>query len=150
MWEADPAHAPSRRSPGLRPAGGLTRGGTRRAHRSSRMSRDDPTFRMRREQLGELVSLTSQLPAQRRTAEMPAVELVDLLRKDRELDAAPVISAEHFDTNVRYDLNDLAAPSSCELAVGTVRIERPSHLGLALACLIAFAGGFALTMPLWW
>lgn len=106
---------------------------------------------MRREQLGELVSLTSQLPAQRRTAEMPAVELVDLLRKDRELDAAPVVSAEHFDTNVRYELSDLESPpSSCEFAVGTVRIERQSHLGLVLACMIAFAGGFALTMPLWW
>jgi hypothetical protein len=115
------------------------------------MSRDDPTFRMRREQLGELVSLTSQLPAQRRTAEMPAVELVDLLRKDRELDATPVVSAEHFDTSLRYHLNDPAAPpASCELAVGTVRIERQSPLGLVLACMIAFVGGFALTMPLWW
>jgi hypothetical protein len=114
------------------------------------MGRDDPTFRMRREQLGELVSLTSQLPALRRTAEMPAVELVDLLRRDREFEA-PVVSAEHFDTNVRYDMNDLATfqPSS-PLAVGTVRITRPSRIKLALGCLAAFAGGFALTVPLWW
>jgi hypothetical protein len=113
--------------------------------------RDDPTFRMRREQLGELVDLTSQMPAQRPTAEMPAVELVDLLRRDRDLDAAPVVAAEHFDANVRYDLNQLDELSpGGELAAGTVRIPRPSGVRLALGCLAAFVAGFALTSPLWW
>src|SRR5690349_22847481 len=119
MWEVDPPHAPSRRSHGLWPGGGLTRGGTRRAHRSSRMRRDDPTFRMRREQLGELVDLTSQLPAQRRTAEMPAVELVDLLRKERELDGRRPVTAEHFATSVRFHVTERhEAPRTSEIAVG--------------------------------
>jgi hypothetical protein len=116
------------------------------------MRRDDPTFRMRREQLGELVNLTSQLPAQRRTAEMPAVELVDLLRKDRELDGKPPITAERFATSLRFDLSerDDDTPHTSELAVGTTRIACPSRIKLALGCFAAFAGGFALTIPLWW
>jgi hypothetical protein len=105
---------------------------------------------MRREQLGELVSLTSQLPAQRRTAEMPAVELVDLLRRDRELEDSPVVSAEHFETSCRFDLSELEAIPSNELAAGTVRITRRSRVRLVLGCLVAFAGGFGLTAPLWW
>jgi hypothetical protein len=115
------------------------------------MRRDDPTFRMRREQLGELVNLTSELPTQRRTAEMPEVELVDLLRKDRELEAAPLVNLEQFDENVRFDLNQLAdlEPPSV-LADGTVHIARPSPIKLALGCAVAFLGGFALTVPLWW
>jgi len=116
------------------------------------MGRDDPTFRMRREQLGELVSLTSQLPAMRRTAEMPAVELVDLLRKDRELDATPaVVTAERFETSLRYELAEpsTAQPSGA-LAAGTVMITRPSPAKLMLWCLVAFVGGFAATTPLWW
>lgn len=96
------------------------------------MRRDDPTFRMRREQLGELVALTSQSPAPRRTAEMPPVEIMDLLRRDRELDAAPAVIAGR-------------AP-----AVETVRIRGPSRAGLALGCAAAFLGGLALTLPLWW
>jgi hypothetical protein len=113
--------------------------------------RDDTTFRMRREQLGELVDLTSQVPTHRPTAEMPTVELVDLLRRDRELDAAPVVAAAHFDANVRYDLNQLDELSpSDKLAAGTVRIPRPSGVKLVLGCLAAFAAGFALTTPLWW
>jgi len=115
------------------------------------MRPDDPTFRMRREQLGELVNLTSRMPAQRITAEMPAVELSDLLRRDRELDEAPVIAAEHFDTSVRFDRSparDLAPPR--ELADGTVHIRGPSRARLLLGCVAAFAGGFALTVPLWW
>lgn len=115
------------------------------------MRRDDPTFRMRREQLGELVDLTSQLPAQRPTAEMPAVELVDLLRKDRELEGIPVVTAERFDTSVRYasppqqdDLPDT------ELAAGTTQIQCPSRVKLLLGCAVAFIGGFTLTIPLWW
>ncbi len=113
---------------------------------------------MRRDQLGELVSLTSQLPALRPTAEMPAVELQDLLRKDRELDdrepdPAP-IAAEHFDASVRYDttLVGRLGPVS-ELAMGTARIERQSRAAimlLVLGCVLAFGGGFALTLPLWW
>ena len=115
------------------------------------MRRDDPTFRMRPQQLVELVDLTSQMPAQRPTAEMPAVELVDLLRKDRELEGAPIVTAEHFDVSVRSDMSTLSClPPSHNLAAGTVRIARPSPLKLALGCLAAFAGGFALTMPLWW
>jgi len=117
------------------------------------MRRDDPTFRMRREQLGELVNLTTQLPVQRRTAEMPAVELVDLLRKDRELDGRPPITAERFATSVRFDLSERNpddTPQTAELAVGTARIACPSRLKLALGCFAAFAGGFALTIPLWW
>ncbi len=106
---------------------------------------------MRKDQLGELVSLTSQMPSQRPTAEMPAVELTDLLRKDRELDATPVVAAEHFDANVRYDASarTYVRPSS-KLAAGTIRIARPSQLTLLLGCLAAFGGGFALTIPLWW
>lgn len=106
---------------------------------------------MRREQLGELVSLTSQMPTLRRTAEMPLVELNDLLRKDRELDivAPPIITAEHFDVNVRYDTHTCAQRPR-ELAVGTVQIRLPSSAKLLLGCLAAFAGGFALTIPLWW
>lgn len=115
------------------------------------MRPDDPTFRMRRDQLGELVDLTSHLPAQRRTAEMPAVELVDLLRKDRELDATPIVTAERFDISVRFETqpreDDL--PLS-ELAAGTTQIECPSRVKLLLGCAAAFAGGFALTVPLWW
>jgi hypothetical protein len=106
---------------------------------------------MRREQLGELVNLTSELPTQRRTAEMPEVELVDLLRKDRELEAAPLISLDHGDANVRFDLNqlgDLDPPSV--LADGTFHIARTSPIKLALGCAVAFLGGFALTLPLWW
>jgi hypothetical protein len=115
------------------------------------MRRDDPIFGMRREQLGELINLTSELPTQRRTAEMPEVELVDLLRKDRELEAAPLISADYGDALVRFDLNQLAdlEPPSV-LADGTVHIERPSPVKLALGCMVAFLGGFALTAPLWW
>ncbi|HWO23579.1 MAG TPA: hypothetical protein VNO30_32785 [Kofleriaceae bacterium] len=121
------------------------------------MHRDDPdpTFRMRREQLGELVNLTSQMPAQPRTAEMPAVELVDLLRRDRELSEADAVSTEHFDAIVRPegddfdDFDDEADPAP-QLAAGTVRIARPSYLRLALGCLAAFASGFAMTVPLWW
>jgi hypothetical protein len=117
------------------------------------MRRDDPTFRMRREQLGELVSLTSQLPAQRRTAEMPAVELVDLLRRDRELEGSPVVAAEHFDASLRYDRTAVTrlGPTG-DLAEGTQQIVRPSRITVALlviGCLAAFAGGFALTIPLW-
>jgi hypothetical protein len=115
------------------------------------MRRDDPTFRMRREQLGELVSLTSELPTQRRTAEMPEVELVDLLRKDRELEATPLVSPDYGDANVRFDLNqleELDRPSV--LADGTVQIERATPVKLALGCIAAFIGGFALTAPLWW
>lgn len=115
------------------------------------MRRDDPTFRMRREQLGELVSLTSQMPALRRTAEMPIVELNDLLRRDRELDVAPIVTAEHFDVSIRYETGtptDARRPR--ELAVGTVQLRRPSSAKLLLGCLAAFAGGFALTIPLWW
>jgi plasmid replication initiation protein len=82
---------------------------------------------------------------------MPAVELVDLLRRDRDLDAAPVVAMEHLDANVRYDLNEVDELSpSDELAAGTVRIQRPSSVRLALGCLAAFATGFALTTPLWW
>ncbi len=115
------------------------------------MRRDDPTFRMRKEQLGELVSLTSPMPTQRQTAEMPAVELTDLLRKDRELDATPVVTAEHFDVNVRYDVStrSYVRPSS-RFAAGTIRIPGNSRLKLLLGCLAAFGGGFALTIPLWW
>jgi hypothetical protein len=111
----------------------------------------DPTFRMRREQLGELVNLTSQMPAQPRTAEMPAVELIDLLRRDRELGeaAAPVIRAEHFDANARYELDDFEEAEP-QLAAGTVRISRPSYIKLAFGCIAAFASGFGLTLPLWW
>ena len=106
---------------------------------------------MRREQLGELVDLTSQLPAQRRTAEMPAVELVDLLRKDRELDGRRPVTAEHFATNVRFRLSERhEVPDTTEIAVGTARFACPSRLKLALGCFAAFAGGFALTIPLWW
>jgi hypothetical protein len=104
---------------------------------------------MRREQLGELVSLTSQMPTLRRTAEMPLVELNDLLRKDRELDIAPIVTAEHFDVSVRYDTRRCAQRPR-ELAVGTVQIRLPSSAKLLLGCLAAFAGGFALTIPLWW
>jgi hypothetical protein len=104
---------------------------------------------MRREQLGELVSLTSQMPTLRRTAEMPLVELNDLLRKDRELDIAPIVTAEHFDVSVRYDTRTCAQRPR-ELAVGTVQIRLPSSAKLLLGCLAAFAGGFALTIPLWW
>lgn len=114
------------------------------------MRRDDPTFRMRKEQLGELVSLTSQMPTQRPTAEMPAVELVDMLRKDRELDDAPVVAAEHFDATVRYNTRLMPPPIASELAAGTVRISRPSSFKLAIGCVAAFFGGFALTLPLWW
>lgn len=100
------------------------------------------------------MNLTSQLPAQRRTAEMPAVELVDLLRKDRELDGKPPITAERFATSLRFDLSerdeDATAPRTSELAVGTTRIACPSRIKLALGCFAAFAGGFALTIPLWW
>jgi plasmid replication initiation protein len=115
------------------------------------MRRDDLTFRMRREQLGELVDLTSQLPEQRRTAEMPPVELVDLLRKDRELDAAPRVAAERFDTSVRFetDLQPDDLPVT-ELAAGTSQIECPSRVKLLLGCAAAFVGGFVLTVPLWW
>ena len=106
---------------------------------------------MRRDQLGELVNLTSELPTQRRTAEMPEVELVDLLRKDRELEAAPLVSPEHFDSNVRIDLKELPdLERPVVLADGTFHIARPSPLKLALGCVAAFAGGFALTIPLWW
>ena len=113
--------------------------------------RDDPTFRMRREQLGELVSLTSRMPALRRTAEMPVVELDDLLRRDRELHAAPIVTAAHFGVSVRYDTRTptYVRPSR-ELAVDTVQLRRPSSVKLVLGCLAAFAGGFALTIPLWW
>jgi hypothetical protein len=106
---------------------------------------------MRKDQLGELVSLTSPMPTQRQTAEMPAVELTDLLRKDRELDPTPIVTAEHFDVNVRYDGNtrSYVRPSS-RLAAGTIRIHGNSHLKLLLGCLAAFSGGFALTIPLWW
>lgn len=106
---------------------------------------------MRREQLGELVDLTSQLPAQRRTAEMPAVELVDLLRKDRELDGRRPVTAERFATSVRFHVTERhEAPRTREIAVGTSRFACPSRLKLALGCVAAFAGGFALTIPLWW
>jgi hypothetical protein len=115
------------------------------------MRRDDPTFRMRREQLGELVDLTSQLPAQRPTAEMPAVELVDLLRKDREFEGTRIVTAEHFDASVRYAAyppeDDLPAT---ELAAGTTQIQCPSRVKLLLGCAVAFVGGFTLTIPLWW
>jgi len=115
------------------------------------MRRDDPTFRMRREQLGELVSLTSQMPALRRTAEMPAVELNDLLRRDRELEAGPIVTAERFDASVRYHTSTRTdVRRSRELAVGTVQIQLRSSVKLVLGCLAAFAGGFALTIPLWW
>lgn len=111
---------------------------------------------MRREQLGELVSLTSQMPVLRRTAEMPVVELNDLLRKDREIDVpdvsdVPVVTAEHFDTSARCETSTRPYPlQSPRLAIGTVRIFRPSSVRLALGCIAAFAGGFALTLPLWW
>ena len=109
---------------------------------------------MRREQLGELVNLTLHLTAQRPTAEMPAVELDDLLRKDRELHAERVVTAEHFHAVVRHDTADgehRRAPSASELARGTVRFDpRRSHLKLALGCFVAFAGGLAATLPLWW
>lgn len=124
------------------------------------MARNDPTFRMRREQLGELVNLTSRMPAQRRTTEMPAVELLDLLRKDRELDVAPAaapLSLAEIAGEVRdcerereRERDPEPEPHRRQLAAGTVRISRPSSLGLALGCLAAFAGGFALTAPLWW
>jgi hypothetical protein len=112
----------------------------------------DPTFRMRREQLGELVNLTSQLPAQPRTAEMPAVELVDLLRRDRELGGeSSLVGAEHFDPKAHYDLNGFEEEEPApQLAAGTVRLTRRTHLKLAFGCLAAFAGGFGLTIPLWW
>ena len=114
---------------------------------------------MRREQLGELVNLTSHMPAQRRTAEMPEVELLDLLRRDRELNETsspspspvPVVIAERFDTSCRYDAGEAQEdPPGCELAAGTVRILRRSRAKLMLGCLAAFAGGFGLTLPLWW
>lgn len=124
------------------------------------MHRDDPdpTYRMRREQLGELVNLTSQMPAQHRTAEMPAVELVDLLRRDRELSEAEAADAAHLDARAVPDLDgfdvdldeDDEEEEPAQLAAGTVRIARPSYLGLALGCLAAFVSGFALTVPLWW
>jgi hypothetical protein len=115
------------------------------------MRPDDPTFRMRKEQLGELVSLTSPMPTQRQTAEMPAVELTDLLRKDRELDGTPVVTAEHFDVNLRYDgcTRSYTRPES-RFAAGTIRIPGSSRFKLLLGCLAAFGGGFALTTPLWW
>jgi hypothetical protein len=105
---------------------------------------------MRREQLGELVNLTSLAPAQRRTAEMPAVELVDLLRRDRELGEPPRVSAEHFDTSARYDLNGFDDEPAPSFAAGTVSLSRRSHVKLVFGCLAAFASGFAATIPLWW
>jgi hypothetical protein len=126
------------------------------------MGRNDPTFRMRREQLGELVNLTSMMPVPRRTTEMPAVELLDLLRKDRELDAVPAAVPESLSA-IAGEVSEREsepepepgperddAPVRIQLAAGTVRIARPSSVGLALGCLAAFAGGFALTAPLWW
>jgi hypothetical protein len=115
------------------------------------MRGQDPTFRMRKDQLGELVSLTSPMPTQRQTAEMPAVELTDLLRKDRELETPPVVTAEHFDVNVRYDgcTRSYIRPTS-RFAAGTIRIPGSSRFKLLLGCLAAFGGGFALTIPLWW
>jgi hypothetical protein len=132
----------------------LSKHGTSRANCPYNMRRDDPTFRMRRDQLGELVSLTSQLPAQRVTAEMPAVELQDLLRKDRELEVeAEPIAAEHFDVSVRYETTVVGRlPPPPQLAVGTAQIERQSRAAIVLlviGCLLAFGGGFALTLPLW-
>lgn len=106
---------------------------------------------MRREQLGELVNLTSHLPAQPRTAEMPAVELVDLLRRDRELGESTRLNAEHFATSAAHHLRNFEEEESVpQLAAGTVRLSRRSNLKLALGCLAAFASGFALTTPLWW
>jgi hypothetical protein len=105
---------------------------------------------MRREQLGELVNLTSQVPSHRRTAEMPAVELVDLLRRDRELGEPPRITAEHFDTSARYELDGFEDGPPPQLAAGTVILSRRSHVKLVLGCLAAFASGFAATIPLWW
>lgn len=106
---------------------------------------------MRREQLGELVNLTSAAAAQRRTAEMPAVELVDLLRKDRELEAPAAGTPDQFEAVARPDYD--VSPDTLylrRLAAGTVRISRGSQLPLMLGCLGAFFGGFALTIPLWW
>lgn len=109
---------------------------------------------MRREQLGELVNLTSHLPAQPRTAEMPAVELVDLLRRDRELGASTRASTrgntEHLAPSAGYNLGDFEEEPVPHLAAGTIHISRRSNLKLALGCLAAFASGFALTAPLWW
>ena len=123
------------------------------------MRGNDPTFRMRREQLGELVNLTSRAPAQRRTAEMPAVELVDLLRRDRDLEVppappAPSATPDPFDAIFPCgDMHEHAdAPSACARLAGgtTVHIRRRSLFPLVLGCVAAFAGGFGLTMPLWW
>lgn len=116
---------------------------------------------MRREQLGELVSLTSLVPVQRRTAEMPAVELLDLLRRDRELDAAPpelpdrsgtIERSEPCELEICRAPRQLAHGTPRELAAATVtlRTSRPTAVGLVLGCLVAFAGGFGLTLPLWW
>ena len=82
---------------------------------------------------------------------MPTVELVDLLRKDRELDGRRPVTAEHFATSVRFHLTEPdEAPRTAEIAVGTARIACPSRPKLALGCVAAFAGGFARTIPLGW
>lgn len=82
---------------------------------------------------------------------MPVVELNDLLRRDRELDVAPAVTAEPLDTSDPRETTTRPYPlQSPQLALGTVRLFRPSNLGLALGCVVAFAGGFALTLPLWW
>ena len=104
------------------------------------MARDESTYRMRPEQRAELLKLTA--PSSRRTSEMPRVELLDLLKLDLDLAAAPVAIAGTGELTDRIDVRALAEETSRV-------VVRPTMLQLALAFFAALLAGVTITIPLW-
>ena len=101
------------------------------------------------------MELTSEMPAQRQTAEMPVVEIADLLRRDRELDDGPIdpwIGGAAMHVAVARHATQMLAccPAPAQLAEGTGSVLRRSPLRLTLGCAAAFIAGLGLTLPLWW
>lgn len=132
------------------------------------MARDDVTYRMPNRQLVHLIQLTA--PTRHRTSEIPAVELEDLLRKDRDLDATPVAMPGDADQFVVRAVGSAPMPAAVTAAIAAIgvadpfaavcsidvdvteRVQRPvrhSAMALALTFVGSIAAGIALTLPLW-
>ncbi|HWU86830.1 MAG TPA: hypothetical protein VN253_06130 [Kofleriaceae bacterium] len=105
------------------------------------MAREEPTYRMRPEQRDELLKLTA--PSSRRTSEMSQVELLDLLKLDLDLAAAPVEIGDGTDLTDRFDMRTVVADETARVVIP------PSTLRLVLAFFAALLLGITITIPLW-
>lgn len=74
---------------------------------------------------------------------MARVQLLDLLKLDLELAAAPVAIAGAVDLTDRIDMRRFSADETARVLIP------PSTLRLVLTFLAAMLAGVTLTMPLW-